>query len=103
MSQKEREPPSAAVSQETRNRADQVEGIAEHLRRKKEEQLTQIEAFAFTDVGYTKEDVRDNEQFRNAFGRYLEESQDDPKKFLEGLAAQGIRIVERSSFLSSQQ
>lgn len=79
------------------------ESIVDHLRAKKEEQIGQIEQFDFHDVDYEQEDIEQNNKFRDAFNKYLEESGDDPKKFLDLLAQQGIQIVESSSFLSSQQ
>lgn len=79
------------------------ESIVDHLRAKKEEQIGQIEQFNFHNVGYEEDAIEQNNKFRDTFNRYLEESGDDPKKFLDLLAQQGIRIVENSSFLSSQQ
>ncbi len=73
------------------------------MRRNKEEQIGQIESFDFTDIGYTEKEVEQNGKFRQALDQYIEESGDDPKKFLDSLAQQGIRVVENSSFLSSQQ
>lgn len=103
MSNNEQELKLTDIARENDNEGKKTESIADILRRNKEEQVGQIESFNFADIGYTEKEVEQNGKFRQALDQYIEESGDDPKKFLDSLAQQGIRVVENSSFLSSQQ
>ena len=103
MSNNEQELKLTDIDRENDNEGKKTESTADILRRNKEEQVGQIESFNFADIGYTEKEVEQNGKFRQALDQYIEESGDDPKKFLDSLAQQGIRVVENSSFLSSQQ
>ncbi|MDP3244054.1 MAG: hypothetical protein Q8M83_00070 [bacterium] len=99
MIDKEQEPKLNNVPEQ----GEKTESIADHLREKKEEQIKDIEGFDFTDVGYSEEDIAQNESLRKTVDKYIEESGDDHGQFLKLLTQQGIRVIENSSFLSSQQ
>lgn len=103
MSINEQGPKPTDFTRENDGEGKKTESIADVLRRNKEEQVGQIESFNFADIGYTEEEVEQNGKFRQALDQYIEESGDDPKKFLDLLAQQGIHVVENSSFLSTQQ
>jgi hypothetical protein len=74
-----------------------------NLRNIKERQITEIESFDFRTIGYSEQEIEQNENFRKTFNKYLEESDDDPQKFLDLLEQQGIHTIEKSYFLKTQQ